>query len=215
MAAPLVCSERAYKSTFGPHTQTPPLPRTAPLLKSIDPPRTGGRSIIFWPIGAFIYIFSNPLHNTAYIESFSCWTELLNQSTSVKVLGMRGYRVFLGWSEPPPLRLSAIFFCLLICPGPCNNLDPLLKFLYETPPSECTNPPPLLNPGSAPVRPILCPHEWYKVCTIGKAGKLDKMSWNCLRMVCRPMTLNQITVADPEGFFFCLSVYENSHGPGP
>ena len=42
----------------------------------------------------------------------------------------------------PPLRLSAIFFCLLICPGPCNNLDPLLKFLYET--------PPLLNPGSAP-----------------------------------------------------------------
>ena len=52
-----------------------------------------------------------------------------------------------------PLRLSAIFFCLLIFPraGPCNNLDPLLKFLYETPPSECTNPPPpLLNPGSAP-----------------------------------------------------------------
>ena len=26
---------------------------------------------------------------------------------------------------PPPV-------CLLICPGPCNNLDPLLKFLYET-----------------------------------------------------------------------------------
>ena len=42
---------------------------------------------------------------------------------------------------PPPLRLSANLFCLLICPGPCNNLDPLLKFLYETPPSECTNPP--------------------------------------------------------------------------
>ena len=34
---------------------------------------------------------------------------------------------------PPPPRLSAIVFCLLICPGPCNNLDPLLKFLYETP----------------------------------------------------------------------------------
>ena len=49
----------------------------------------------------------------------------------------------------PPLRLSAIFFCLVICPEPCNNLDPLLKFLYETPPSECTKPP-LLNPGSAP-----------------------------------------------------------------
>ena len=55
---------------------------------------------------------------------------------------------FLG-DRKPPLRLSAIFFCLLICPGPCNNLDPLLKFLYETPPSECTKPP-LLNPGSAP-----------------------------------------------------------------
>ena len=58
---------------------------------------------------------------------------------------------FLG-ARKPPLRLSAIFFCLLICPGPCNNLDPLLKFLYETPPSECTNPH-LLNPGSAPAPP--------------------------------------------------------------
>ena len=45
-------------------------------------------------------------------------------------------QVFLGVIGPP-LRLSAIFFCLVICPGPCNNLDPLLKFLYE--------PPPLLN----------------------------------------------------------------------
>ena len=62
-------------------------------------------------------------------------------------------QVFLGGDRtPPPLRLSAILCCLLICPGPCNNLNPLLKFLYETPPSECTNPPPppLLNPGSAP-----------------------------------------------------------------
>ena len=55
---------------------------------------------------------------------------------------MRGYRGFFWGDRKPPLRLSAIFFCLLICPGPCNNLDPLLKFLYETPPSECTNPPP-------------------------------------------------------------------------
>ena len=55
---------------------------------------------------------------------------------------------FLGdWK--PPLWLSAIFFCLLICPGPCNNLDPLLKFLYETPPSECTKPP-LLNVRNSP-----------------------------------------------------------------
>ena len=49
----------------------------------------------------------------------------------------------------PPPRLSAISFCLLICPGPCNNLDPLLKFLYEPPPLN-VRPPPLLNPGSAP-----------------------------------------------------------------
>ena len=59
--------------------------------------------------------------------------------------------VFFFWGGGGGLRLSAIFFCLLICPGPCNNLDPLLKFLYEPPPpSECTNPPPPLNPGSAP-----------------------------------------------------------------
>ena len=61
-------------------------------------------------------------------------------------------QVFFGGDRtPPPLLLSAIFFCLLICPGPCNNLDPLLKFLYEPPPppSECTKPS-LLNPGSAP-----------------------------------------------------------------
>ena len=64
---------------------------------------------------------------------------------------MRGYRggFWVIGPPPPPPRLSAIFFCLLICPGPCSNLDPLLKFLYETPPSECTKPP-LLNPGSAP-----------------------------------------------------------------
>ena len=46
---------------------------------------------------------------------------------------------FLGDRTPPPW-LSA--FCLLICPGPCNNLDPLLKFLYETPPLlNVRNPP--------------------------------------------------------------------------
>ena len=57
---------------------------------------------------------------------------------------MRGYRGGGGWcSDPPPLRLSAIFCCLLICPGPCNNLDPLLKFLYEPP-------PPLLNVRNPP-----------------------------------------------------------------
>ena len=52
-------------------------------------------------------------------------------------------QVFFLGDRKPPLRLSAIFFCLLICPGPCNNLDPLLKFLYEPPPppSDVRNPP--------------------------------------------------------------------------
>ena len=65
-------------------------------------------------------------------------------SYSQHAVVMRGYRFFLGSSDPPPLRLSAILFCLLICPGPCNNLDPLLKFLYEPPP------PPLLNVRTPP-----------------------------------------------------------------
>ena len=68
----------------------------------------------------------------------------------------------LGWSDPPPppppppppLRLSAILFCLLIYPwGPCNNLDPLLKFLYDPPPFWMYDPPPpfwILDPRLTP-----------------------------------------------------------------
>ena len=83
---------------------------------------------------------------------------------------------FLGDRDPPPpLRLSAIFFCLLICPGPCNNLDPLLKFLYETSPSDVrTPPPPLLNPGSAPDYHTnkLYEGEIRDVCWVGVAAGL-------------------------------------------
>ena len=62
---------------------------------------------------------------------------------------------FFGWLEPPPPPYGCLqFFFACFCPGPCNNLDPLLKFLYETPPSECTKPP-LLNPGSTP-EPTIC-----------------------------------------------------------
>ena len=65
-------------------------------------------------------------------------------------------QVFFLGDRKPPLRLSAFFFCLLICPGPCNNLDPLLKFLYDPPPLlNVRTPPPLLNPGSAPAPPPL------------------------------------------------------------
>ena len=67
------------------------------------------------------------------------------RGVSHRVTGsMRGYRFFfLGDRTPPPPTAVCNFFCLLICPGPCNNLDLLLKFLYE--------PPPLLDPrlGSA------------------------------------------------------------------
>ena len=43
---------------------------------------------------------------------------------------------FFGGDRTPPPTAVCSLFCLLICPGPCNNLDPLLKFLYEPPPSE-------------------------------------------------------------------------------
>ena len=72
-----------------------------------------------------------------------------------------GFFFFLGGggsSDPPPYGCLQFCVCLLICPGPCNNLDPLLKFLYEPPPpSECTTPPP--------------PSEsWIRVWGVGGGG---------------------------------------------
>ena len=89
-------------------------------------------------------------HSWTFTSTHTPWTLQACVTSSTFQGGggcMRGYRFFFfffgggGVIGPPPLRLSAIFVCLLICPGPCNNLDPLLKFLYETPPSECTPPP--------------------------------------------------------------------------
>ena len=71
-----------------------------------------------------------------------------------------------GSSDPPPPYGCLHFFCLLICPGPCNNLDPLLKFLYETPPSECTNPPP---PSESWIRACL-PSMW-SCCQVRGGGQ--------------------------------------------
>ena len=109
------------------------------------------------------HMVSNPKQLRLYATCFDNWqSEIEMMAMSIRD-GSRSPGIwhthariqgFLGGNRKPPLRLSAIFFCLLICPGPCNNLDPLLKFLYEPPPSECTKPP-LLNPGSVPDTKIL------------------------------------------------------------
>ena len=87
--------------------------------------------------------------NRHYYESMHCVLTFIQICQHRHSQHHARIQVFLGgWSEPP-LRLSAIFFCLLICPGPCNNLDPLLKFLYEPPPpSDVRTPPPfwILDP---------------------------------------------------------------------
>ena len=100
-------------------------------------------------MGFFVRVFEWTKNSSLPHQIFS-WkfyfyeTKVIVGRPVLTILFMRGYRVFWGVIGNPPLRLSAIFFCLLICPGPCNNLDPLLKFLYEPPP------PPLLNVRNPP-----------------------------------------------------------------
>ena len=83
----------------------------------------------------------------------------------------RGYRGGFWVIGTPPYGCLQFFFACFFafcCPGPCNNLDLLLKFLYEPPPpSECTKPP-LLNPGSAPVHCLLTLYSRQSANPFGK-----------------------------------------------